>query len=104
MATRTVPALAAGASSSGETAVTIPVGTASGSYYLVAYADAAEAVTESNNSNNQTASALQVTGGSGGSPDLVVSAFTGPGTAAVGATVSLDETTKNQGTGDTTVS
>src|SRR5262249_2996797 len=54
--------------------------------------------------NNQTAVAFQVTGGNGGTPDLVVSAFTAPGSGAPGATLSVTDTTKNQGTGDVTVS
>jgi subtilase family serine protease len=78
-------------------AVTIPAGTVAGSYYLIAYADSWGTVAEGNETNNQVASALQVTGG--GTADLVVAAFTAPGTLAAGATANVTDTTKNQGSG-----
>src|SRR5207249_1191972 len=70
---RSVPPLVAGAASSGTSQVTIPAGTAGGAYYLLAWADGPNAVAESDENNQQRASAIQITGGSGGSPDLVVS-------------------------------
>ena len=52
LGSRIVPALAPGESSSGTTAVTIPAGTTPGTYWLIARADAAGAVAESQESNN----------------------------------------------------
>ena len=58
---RSVPALAAGASSTGNTMVKVPSGTAAGSYYLLACSDDLEAVAESDESNNCRASATKIT-------------------------------------------
>ena len=60
---RTVPALAAGATSSGSTVITIPADTASGYHYLFAVADADRVVGESQENNNTAARAIQVTAG-----------------------------------------
>src|SRR5439155_1502814 len=57
---RSVPALAAGASDTGTGTVTIPAGTATGSYYIVAYADGRGVVAESQEGNNQRAVAIQI--------------------------------------------
>jgi subtilase family serine protease len=54
--TRSVPALAAGADSSGTITVTIPTTTAAGTYYLLACADGGGAVAETNETNNCRAS------------------------------------------------
>jgi subtilase family serine protease len=57
-----VPLLATGASSAGpQTAVTIPPGTPSGNYYILAVADADNTVAESNESNNVIARPLVIT-------------------------------------------
>ena len=62
LASRAVPLLATGASSVGpQTAVTIPPGTASGSYYILAVADADNTVAESNENNNVVAKPLTIT-------------------------------------------
>jgi trimeric autotransporter adhesin len=102
LGTRTVGPLGAGQSSTGTTSVTIPAMTAPGSYYLLVYADAAEAVLESNNGNNSRANPIQVAAGA--APDLVVSALTTPPSGVAGAAVSVTETTANQGGGSVTVS
>jgi subtilase family serine protease len=61
LASRSVPLLATGASSvCPQTAVTIPPGTASGDYYVLAVADADNTVTESNENNNVTAKPLTI--------------------------------------------
>src|SRR5438876_562592 len=52
LGSRTIPALAAGATSSGSTTVTIPAGTATGNYYIIAKADANNVVAETNEANN----------------------------------------------------
>jgi subtilase family serine protease len=69
----------------------MPANTAVGTYFLLAKADGANAVAESNENNN-TALPVQIRVG----PDLVVSAMNVPG-AVAGATVSVTETTVNQG-------
>jgi uncharacterized membrane protein len=92
--TRTVRSLARGASSGPvTTSVTIPSGVAAGRYCIIARADAGGAVTESSETNNTRSIAVLV------GPDLIVSAFTGPSTASPGQTVSVRDTTKNQGVG-----
>jgi len=58
--TRSVPGLTPGASSTGTATVSIPSGTATGSYYLLAFFVNDSATTESNESNNCRASATQV--------------------------------------------
>jgi subtilase family serine protease len=58
---RAVPALAAGASSSGSTSVTIPAGTATGTYFLIVRTDADNVVAEGQESNNNGLRFIQVT-------------------------------------------
>jgi subtilase family serine protease len=53
-----VPSLAAGASSTASTALTVPAGTAPGSYYLLAVSDATKLVTEARENNNARSRAL----------------------------------------------
>lgn len=57
---RPVPALPAGASSSGSTSVTIPAGTAPGNYYIFAKADADGSVPESSETNNAAPRGIRV--------------------------------------------
>jgi subtilase family serine protease len=92
---RTVPALSAGGTSSGTTSVTIPAGTLTGNYYVIAKADGAEVITEINESNNTKSSGLMKIG-----PDLTVSALTVPSTAGAGTSISVTDTTKNSGAGE----
>jgi hypothetical protein len=47
--------------SSGSTAVAVPAGTAPGTWYVIARADADGAVTESQEANNTSYTAIQVT-------------------------------------------
>ena len=63
LGSRAVASLAAGAISSSTTVVTIPAATASGAWYLLARADSAGAVPESNETNNVRAFAFQVGSG-----------------------------------------
>ncbi len=58
---RTVPALAAGASHSGTVTVTIPAATPLNTYFLLACADGPNTVVETNETNNCTASSTTVT-------------------------------------------
>jgi subtilase family serine protease len=57
---RSVPARAAGATSTGTVSVTVPNTTTVGTYYLLACADDTNAVVESNENNNCKASATTV--------------------------------------------
>jgi chitinase len=59
--TRSVAALASGRTSSGSVTVTVPSGTTKATYYAIACADAASVVSESNESNNCTASSGRIT-------------------------------------------
>jgi subtilase family serine protease len=86
-----VPSLAAGASSAGSTTVTIPAGTCSGSYYIIARADTDNAVLEITETNNTSSKVINI------GPDLIVSALTGPSTAGAGQTISVSDTTRNNG-------
>jgi hypothetical protein len=58
---RDVPSLAAGAQSTGTVAVAVPKNTTPGVYYLISCADDQVAVSESDETNNCTASATRVT-------------------------------------------
>ena len=60
LGSRPIPGLASGASSSGSTVLTIPAGTASGLYYLLARADADGVVQEGQEANNTNAVFVQV--------------------------------------------
>ena len=91
LGTRAVPLLAAGATSVASTPLTIPAGTAAGGWYVIARADAADAIVETQEGNNAAARLVQV------GPDLIVLFLTSSTTAAPGATITVNDTTRNQG-------
>ncbi len=91
--THVVPALNAGRSSKRILTVTIPPGTAPGSYWVIAAADANADVGEKNEGNNARVKALTV------GCDLLVSALTAPAPLRRGAKATLTVTTKNAGPG-----
>jgi subtilase family serine protease/subtilisin family serine protease len=91
---RAVPALAPGESSMASTPVTIPAGLPTGTYYLIAAADADAAVRESYDTNNTRALAIAV------GPDLVILTLLAPATAPAGSPVTVTDTVKNQGGGN----
>jgi subtilase family serine protease len=99
LGTRNVPQLAAGASDSASTAFTVPSGTASGNYYVLAKADADLTVAESNETNNLKVGSTVAVG-----PDLVVASVTVPTSAAAGSSIAVADTTKNQGGGSASAS
>jgi subtilisin family serine protease len=70
LTSRQVPALAGGASSAITTSVNLPPAIGIGLYYLIAKADADNAVLETDETNNTTSRAIQIGG------DLTVSALT----------------------------
>ena len=94
LGSRTVAALAAGASDTGSATLTIPAGTASGSYYIIAKADAGGVVSETSESNNAFARPLRV------GPDLLVASVGAPASTGAGATITVTDTTRNQGGGN----
>ncbi len=98
LGTRTVPALAAGATHTSNTTLTIPAGTATGSYFIVARADDAGVVTEATEANNTAARPIVV------GPDLIVSALSAPASAAAGSQITISDTTANPGGGAATAS
>jgi len=59
-AARSIPSLAAGASSNGSTSATIPAGTTPGNYYVIARADSDQSVAESSETNNTRARLIRV--------------------------------------------
>ncbi len=92
---RSVPGLAAGASSSATLLLTIPAGKAAGTYYVLARADADGQANESNEANNVKSASIHV-----GPPDLVVSALSAPTASGAGLAITVTDTTRNQsGTG-----
>jgi subtilisin family serine protease/uncharacterized membrane protein len=92
---RLVSALAPAASESAATTVAIPPSTAPGSYYVIAKADADNAIAETQEGNNTLARSIQIGG------DLVIPALTVPSRLGAGASFIVTDTTRNQGGGDT---
>jgi subtilase family serine protease len=93
LGSRAVPALAAGASSAASTSVTIPAGTVTGTYYIVAQADALATNAETNETNNNGFSSIRI------GPDLTISGLTGATAVGAGGPITVTETTKNAGGG-----
>lgn len=94
-ATRSVAALAAETASSGNTTITVPATAAPNTYYLCAKADSANAVVETDESNNTLCSSTLVTVPE---PDLIVSALsTTATTGTAGGSISVSNSIKNQG-------
>jgi uncharacterized repeat protein (TIGR01451 family) len=93
--TRPIGVLNPGNGSTAAASVTVPAGTAAGTYYLLACADNTSLVAELNETNNCKASSstLQLSG-----PDLVETAVSfATATVAVGHTFTASDTVLNQG-------
>jgi len=88
-----VPALPAGATFSATFTAALPASAATGQRYLIGVADSDNTVLESNETNNMLVRSLLI------GPDLVVSTWTAPSSAAPGATISITDTITNQGGG-----
>jgi subtilisin family serine protease len=88
-----VSGLTEGASHTASTTLTIPADTTTGAYYVVAKADADGAVPEAKETNNTLARAIQI------GPDLDVSVFTAPSKGGAGLSLTVSDTTTNQGGG-----
>jgi uncharacterized repeat protein (TIGR01451 family) len=91
LANRPVPALMPSESNSFSTTATIDAATALGRYFLIGVPDVDNVVAETNDTN-KTTRAITVT-----LPDLVISGLRAPSSAAVGATITAQETTSNKG-------
>jgi hypothetical protein len=91
--TRTIAPLLAGFADTGTTDVQLPSTLATGIYYVIARADDAAAIAESNENNNlRFSTAIRV------GPDLTVSALSAsPIAVGPGSTVTVTDTTRNQG-------
>ena len=88
---RAVGSLGAGLTASATTMVTIPADTAAGGYYLIANADDGAAVVEHTENNNTKFLFVNV------GPDLMVTALIAPLKVAAGSTITVSDTTKNNG-------
>ena len=91
LGSRAVPALAAGAISTGPTPLTLPTGIA-GLYRIIAVADPDNAHAETNETNNVSVSGTFEIG-----PDLTIPGASGPAKAGAGATIYVNHVTKNRG-------
>ncbi len=95
---RSVTSLAGGASSAADTSVTIPSGTAAGTYYLGSIADSQGEVTETDETNNRFAGNTIVIEVGSGTPDLLMTAVSGPTSAVSGSAITMSDTVRNDGT------
>jgi subtilase family serine protease len=91
---RSVAQLAAGASSTATTTLTIPQGTPGGTYYVIAAADSTNTNTETSETNNTRVSAAIKIG-----PDLTVSSVSVPGSGGAGVAITVTDTTADPGGG-----
>lgn len=98
LGSRQVDPLGTGLASSASKTVTIPSNTVAGSYYIVARADADNAISDEVDETNNTNSRAIAIG-----PDLQVSAVTAPASAGAGKVISVSDTTINDGAGSTGV-
>lgn len=98
---RSIPSLTAGAISGPvSVTVTVPASATSGTYYILAVADANGEIVETSETNNTKYISVKI------GADLIVSTLTGPPypyTVTPGQAVTLTEATKNQGTVATAV-
>jgi subtilase family serine protease len=88
-----VPDLAGGATDVGSTSLTIPADTTTGLRYIIAKADADNVVIETKETNNTLGHSIQI------GPDLVASAFAAPTKGGAGISLTVSDTTVNQGGG-----
>ena len=93
LGTRAVSALASNASETGSIVVTIPAGTATGTWYVIARADAGGVVSELFEANNTMYRSVRI------GPDLTMASLTAPATAGGGVAITVTDTTRNAGAG-----
>jgi phosphodiesterase/alkaline phosphatase D-like protein len=93
LASRTVAALPAGQASTASTEVTIPPGTAAGTYFIIARADADNSLpAETTETNNTRTKSIKV------GPDLILSVLGAPAFGRKGASITITDTTANGAT------
>jgi subtilase family serine protease len=86
--------LAPGTSSAGSTTVTIPAGTASGTFFIIARADDLNAVSETSETNNSRSRSISI------GPDLSFTSLSlSPAIVKAGANLIVSDTVRNQGAG-----
>ena len=88
---RSVPSLDPGTAHTKITSLTIPAGTASGPYFIIARADTSGSIAELSETNNTTAQPILIGG------DLVVQWMTAPLVATPGMIIKVRDSTKNIG-------
>jgi subtilase family serine protease len=89
-----VPQLATGTSSTGSTTVTIPAGTASATFYIIAKADDRNTVSETNETNNVRSRPIAI------GPDLAFTSLTlSAASLPAGSNLTVSDTVKNLGAG-----
>ena len=95
LGSRSVPVLARrrAARARGPSSLTIPSGTGGGSYFIIARADAGNAITEIDETNNTTSRAFGI------GADLVVTQVAVPPHAGAGAPIAVSDTTRNDSDG-----
>jgi subtilase family serine protease len=93
---RPVPALTPGQSDTATVTLTIPPGAATGTYSIIAVADATNTVTETLETNNTRTRTLAV------GPDLRITFVSAPSSVSAGATISVTDITRNTGGGAAT--
>jgi subtilase family serine protease len=89
LGSRSVAALLPKQSSSGSTTLTIPLATPLGRYFLIGVADADTGIPETKEKNARARSITVAL------PDLIVQSLRGPKSAAVGSSVAVTETIRN---------
>ena len=94
-----MPAMGAAGSDAATVSLALPANLAAGSYYVIEMVDAGLVVTESTETNNARASAAIKVG-----PDLSVTSLSGPASVVRGGSVTMTDTTRNQGGGAAPVS
>ena len=87
-----MPTLQANATDQVNTTLALPSTTAVGNYYVIAQSDATQVIAETAETNNLRISLTLRVG-----PDLLVTALTAPAIAGSGGSISVTDTTKNQG-------
>jgi subtilisin family serine protease/subtilase family serine protease len=92
LGSRAVPPLGPSASDAASTELVLPAGTVPGLYYVFGVADWNGAVSEGLESNNSRRSGTIRIG-----PDLVVTILNAPSSAVAGSSITVSDTTKNQG-------
>ena len=91
LGSRSAGALAPGVTSDAQTSLTIPATVVAGDYYLIAKADWSDVLPEGVESNNTRYVTLNI------GPDLAVKTLTAPSSAAAGSSITVSDTTGNQG-------